>query len=180
MNTIEAAKQILMSNEAAQINFVLYSIPFCGIYFSEIASGLEVDFFVTEDKTLLARGVGGEYLCGTNVFQIPPRTNSREWNATIIHEAVHAWFDKSKISIPAYQEESIAYIAEAIYKRKTGFSRNRIKSPIHLKAWSVANSILRKQMPDNLELELLKIDILCSRTYKSVGMKETSVYKNDG
>lgn len=53
--------------------------------------------------------------------------SSRDFNALIIHESIHAFFDISKIEIPWADNEAVAYIAQGYYLRNSGFPESRME-----------------------------------------------------
>jgi hypothetical protein len=52
---------------------------------------------------------------------------SRTFNALIVHESVHAWFDLTKVTIPWLDNEAAAYIAQGFYLRNGGYPRYRLE-----------------------------------------------------
>jgi hypothetical protein len=52
---------------------------------------------------------------------------SRDFNALVVHEAVHAFFDLTSRSIPWADNEAIAYIAQGYYLRNSGYPDSRIE-----------------------------------------------------
>ncbi|MDM7921276.1 MAG: hypothetical protein QUS14_03165 [Pyrinomonadaceae bacterium] len=52
--------------------------------------------------------------------------SSRDFNALVVHEAVHAWFDVARVEIPWVDNEAAGYIAQACYLRNSGYSQSRI------------------------------------------------------
>lgn len=51
---------------------------------------------------------------------------SRDFDALVVHEAVHAYFDVARVTIPWADNESAAYIAQGFYLRNSGFPLTRI------------------------------------------------------
>ncbi len=52
---------------------------------------------------------------------------SRDFNALIVHEAVHAYFDVTRTNMPWLHNETIAYIAQGYYLRNSGFPLARLE-----------------------------------------------------
>jgi len=69
---------------------------------------------------------------------------SRDFNALVVHESVHAFFDLTSTSIPWLDNEAVAYIAQGYYLRNSGFPQSRLEEdePYEL-GWRVANEFAR-------------------------------------
>jgi hypothetical protein len=52
---------------------------------------------------------------------------SRDFNALVVHEAVHAFFDLNRTTIPWLDNETVAYIAHGFYLRNSGFPASRLE-----------------------------------------------------
>jgi hypothetical protein len=107
-------------------------------------------------------------------------SNSRIWKGFVIHEAVHAWIDKSKLSPLSVDNEAVSYIAQAIYYRRVGVARSRFSNPIYLQARDVGNTIINGQTPTATALQNLKNTILANPAYSSDMTATTVDTMNDG
>jgi hypothetical protein len=174
-------REVLMSREASKINFTALGVTISGTIFPIIADD------ITGDKPTRAvvvqssfqNGVAAQYHTDTNVMDVGlDPANSRFWKGSVIHEAVHAWIDRSKLTPTAVDNEAVAYIAESIYYRRVGMARSRIGNPIHLSARDIANTILSGGTPSNQSLQTLKSNIMANTNYSS--LTATTVYAADG
>lgn len=52
---------------------------------------------------------------------------SRDFNALVVHEAVHAFFDLERTTIPWLDNEAVAYIAQGYYLRNSGYPASRLE-----------------------------------------------------
>lgn len=52
---------------------------------------------------------------------------SRDFNALVVHEAVHAFFDLERTTIPWLDNETVAYIAQGYYLRNSGYPAARLE-----------------------------------------------------
>ena len=52
---------------------------------------------------------------------------SRDFNALVVHESVHAFFDVTRTSIPWLDNEAAAYIAQGYYLRNSGYPQSRLE-----------------------------------------------------
>ena len=161
-------RAVLMSREAANINFTAFGINIRGTIFPDIAEDFTGD---KKNRTLVVNekfeeGVAALYYKATNTMEVGlDAVNSRMWKGYVIHEAVHAWIDKSKLRPLRVENEAIAYIAQAVYYRRVGMGRSRFSSDIYLTARDIGNSIIRGQTPPDTLLNKLKTVILANPTY---------------
>jgi hypothetical protein len=161
-------RTVLMSREAANINFTAYGINIRGSIFPDIASDFTGD---KPTRTLVVKekfepGVAALYYKDLNKMEVGlDAVNSRMWKGYVIHEAVHAWIDKSKLRPLRVENEATAYIAQAVYYRRVGMSRQRFSSDLYLTARDIANVIIHGQTPPVSLLNKLKTVILADPTY---------------
>ena len=161
-------RTVLMSREAANINFTAFGINIRGTIFPGIAEDFTGE---KKTRTLVVRekfeeGVAALYYKATNTMEVGlDAVNSRMWKGYVIHEAVHAWIDKSKLRPLRVENEAIAYIAQAVYYRRVGMGRSRFSSDIYLTARDIGNAIISGQTPPAALLTKLKNAILASPTY---------------
>jgi hypothetical protein len=164
-------REVLMSREAANINFNAFGINIRGTIFPDVAADISGDkptryVMVGED---LGAGVAASYNTQTNVLKVKPDpVNSRYWKGLVIHEAVHAWIDRSKLRPLVVDNEAVAYIAQAVYYRRVGMGRSRFTSDIYLAARDVANVIINGQGPSEKLLSKLKTAILTNSVYSHI------------
>ena len=52
---------------------------------------------------------------------------SRDFNALVVHESVHAFFDVTRTSLPWLDNETVAYIAQGYYLRNSGYPQSRLE-----------------------------------------------------
>jgi hypothetical protein len=164
-------REVLMSREAANINFTAFGINIRGTIFPDIANEFTGD---KATRSIAVRdnfpaGVAALYHRDTNLMEVGlDAVNSRMWKGVVIHEAVHAWIDKNKLKPLVVENEAIAYIAQAIYYRRVGMGRRRFFSDIYLKARDIGNVIINGQAPPDALLTKLKTAILAHPAYSSL------------
>ena len=102
---------------------------------------------------------------------------SRDFNALIVHESVHAYFDVSRAEMPWLHNETIAYIAQGFYLRNSGYPHSRMEEdePYEL-GWQVANAIARRGNPSEW-ISLLQSKLQTDSRYASY---ITQSYTGDG
>ena len=73
---------------------------------------------------------------------------SRDFNALVVHESIHAYFDVSRTEMPWLHNETIAYIAQGWYLRNSGYPHSRMEEdePYEL-GWQVANAMAGRGSP---------------------------------
>jgi hypothetical protein len=183
-NTVYRGKvrEVLMSREASNINFNLLGIRISGTIFPDIANDIAGD---KPTRSVVVRdsfddGAAAIYDPKTNTMEVgTDPVNSRIWKGYVIHEAVHAWIDKSKLRPLFVDNEAVAYIAQAIYYRRVGVGRSRFTTPAYLSARDIGNLIIRGQTPTDKLITKLKSDILASPTYSH--LTPTTIHEaNDG
>jgi hypothetical protein len=174
-------RTVLLSREAANINFTALGITIRGTVFAEIG-----EEFGSESRVrhVVVNGQydegGAAYWQGTNTMEIGhDAVNSRIWKGYVVHEAVHAWIDKAKLKPMMVDNEAVSYIAQAIYYRRVGVARSRFSTPSYLSARDIGNYIINGQKPPDALLTKLKTDILSSDTYKHLTLT-TVDNANDG
>ncbi|MBC7797378.1 MAG: hypothetical protein H7Z37_10935, partial [Pyrinomonadaceae bacterium] len=129
--------------------------------------------------TSFSGGAAALYHTTTNTFEVgTDPVGSRIWSGLVVHEAVHAWIDRNRLTPTAVDNESVAYIAQAIYYRRVGLARERTPNPIYLAARDIANSILQGNSVSAAGLTSLRNLILASPTYSH--LTATSSYPADG
>jgi hypothetical protein len=87
--------------------------------------------------------------------------SSRDFDALVVHESVHAFFDITRTEIPWADNEAIAYIAQGYYLRNSGFPESRMEMGNHYRlghliAGSFAEGTTAKNLVADLRSNLLK------------------------
>ncbi len=181
MSVTSKVIDVLNSREASRINFTALGIAISGTIFPQVAqdmSGLSPSRFVTTSPAF-TNGAAALYHPDTNTMEVgPDPVGSRVWKGLVVHEAVHAWIDKSSLQPTAVHNEAVAYIAQAIFYRRVGLSRSRTPNPIYLAARDIGNVILQGGTPAAAALQSLTTEIMASSTYSH--LNATSVYTADG
>jgi hypothetical protein len=160
-------RDVLLSREAANINFTALGITIRGTIFADIAGDLSDDKATRHVRVNKDYNDGGAaYYRDTNTMEVGlDAVNSRIWKGYVVHEAVHAWIDKARLKPMMVDNEAVAYIAQAIFYRRVGVSRNRFSTPHYLSARNVGNYFINGQAPPAALFTKLKTDILSSPTY---------------
>jgi hypothetical protein len=164
---------ILRSQETARVNFNYSSshasARITGGIFRRIARGLETGHFhvvpnrhsdnmVTysawADSSVSPPTAANTFYLGRN------DRASRDFNALVVHEAVHAYFDLDSIEIPWADNETIAYIAQGYYLRNSGYPMSRLElgQPYrvgYMIAETLANDVDASSMMADLRSNLL-------------------------
>src|SRR5215213_7473223 len=174
-------RDVLLSREAANINFTALGIIIRGTIFADIAGDLADDKATRHVRVNNDYNDGGAaYYRETNTMEVGlDAVNSRMWKGYVVHEAVHAWIDKAKLKPMMVDNEAVAYIAQAIYYRRVGVSRSRFSTPSYLSARNVGNYFINGQTPPAVLFTKLKTDILASPTYSHLTLT-TVDNANDG
>jgi hypothetical protein len=160
-------RSVLLSREAANINFTAFGVTIRGTIFADIAGDMVADkatrhVVVNKDYN----DGGAAYFRDTNTMEVGlDAVNSRIWKGYVVHEAVHAWIDKSRLRPLMVDNEALAYIAQAIFYRRVGVRSSRFSTASYLSARSVGNFYINGQTPPDNLLTKLKTDILSSPTY---------------
>lgn len=136
MGAKEQMIAILRDRDTQRINF-RYSQPTATAaidhtVFSRVAAGLESGHFkVVEGKynvNKLSYSSWAEDDLAANTFYLGRNNrHSRDFNALVVHEAVHAYFDLTSTSIPWLDNEAVAYIAHGFYLRNSGYPMARLE-----------------------------------------------------
>jgi hypothetical protein len=103
------------------ININLGSVSVSGADFAQVAAAIQNDKISIKFKPDL--GHIAMYYSGDNHMEIPFNNGLGIWQkALIVHEAVHASVDLRKMSLMAEHNEGLAYVAQAVYMAKNGWS----------------------------------------------------------
>jgi hypothetical protein len=95
-------------------------------------------------------------------------TWSRDFNALVVHESIHAHFDLASGSIPWLDNEIIAYIAQGYYLRNSGYPQSRLEEdePYEL-GYRVAVEYARPNGSPNTWIMLLRDKLNTDSRYAS-------------
>ncbi|MEO8647660.1 MAG: hypothetical protein ABI539_00700 [Acidobacteriota bacterium] len=128
---------ILRSPDTARINFSFKTtdnkdLSIDGEAFVKVANALAADQIkVVEGRfnTDIAM-YSASFSMGSdsNTFYLGKNPRwSRNFNALIVHESVHAFFDLTRRSMPWIDNEAAAYVAQGFYLRNSGYARGRLE-----------------------------------------------------
>ena len=69
---------------------------------------------------------------------------SRDFNALVVHESIHAYFDVTRTEMPWLHNEAIADIAQGFYLRNSGYPHARMEEdePYEV-GWQAAMELAR-------------------------------------
>jgi hypothetical protein len=100
--------------------------------FTRIAAGLESGHFsVVEGRhaqNMITYSAWADGSDAANTFYLGNNQRwSRDFNALVVHESVHAFFDLTSTSIPWLDNEAVAYIAQGYYLRNSGYPASRLE-----------------------------------------------------
>ena len=171
MGAREQMISILRSSETSRIRFTYRNggttVAITGNVFSRVAEGLTSGHFDVVpdwyDDNKLAYSAWEDTSTGdaANTFYLGANNrSSRDFDALVVHESVHAYFDRTRMSIPWVDNEAIAYIAQGFYLRNSGFpeSRMQLGAPHrlgYLIAGTIANGGNASSMIGDLRSNLL-------------------------
>ena len=140
MGVKEQMIQILSSSETSRIAFRYRNgsttLTINGGAFRRVAASLSsghlhvVPGRHAENKITYSAWADGDDAANTFYLGNNPRW-SRDFNALVVHESVHAHFDLDRVTIPWADNEAIAYIAQGYYLRNSGFPDSRIEFGEH-------------------------------------------------
>ncbi len=171
MGAKEQMIAILRSGETSRVVFSYSSngttASINGETFRRIASGLESGHFhvvegrFRENKLTYSAWADSSTGDAANTFYLGNNNrSSRDFNALVVHESVHAFFDLTSTTIPWVDNEAIAYIAQGFYLRNSGYPESRMEpgEPYrvgYLIAGTIANGVDASSMISDLRQNLL-------------------------
>jgi hypothetical protein len=171
MGVKEQMIEILRSSEASRIRFTYSTATatasISGDTFRRIASGLESGHFsVVEGRhstNMITYSAWADSSTGDAANTLYLGNNqrwSRDFNALVVHESVHAYFDLTRITIPWADNEAAAYVAQGYYLRNSGYPESRMEpgEPYrvgYLIAGTIANGVDASSMMEDLRSNLL-------------------------
>lgn len=136
MGMKEKMIRILRDGDATRINFSFTGSTGSAISFD--GAGLRRVAEALADNTIAVQTGGvadgwakysarAENGTAANTFYIGANNySSRDFNGLIVHEAVHAWFDLERTTLPWLDNEAAAYMAQGSYLRNSGFRTSRM------------------------------------------------------
>ncbi|HRJ88702.1 MAG: hypothetical protein JNK51_10120 [Blastocatellia bacterium] len=139
MGAKEQMIEILRSGETSRISFSFTGsggtqVSLDGAAFRRVATALAngdlsvVEGRFTENRMVYAAWSDPENNYASNTFYLGSNPRwSRDFNALVVHESVHAFFDLSRTTIPWVDNEAAGYIAQAYYLRNSGYPMSRIE-----------------------------------------------------
>jgi hypothetical protein len=134
MNSIMSLKdnvlKILKSNETRRINFSFTGddgttdVSVNYVAFQKVVAAIGDGSITFGDASTLPSGSDGGYFGGSNTFTINESMHySRLFNALVIHESVHAYFDLLSLRLLGIDSEAAGYIAQGYYLKNAGYTR---------------------------------------------------------
>ena len=136
MGAKEQMIQILRDPDAARISFTYRNGSVTATVNStvlhRVADGLENDnLHVVEGRwsnNRITYSAWDEGSNAANTFYLGDNPRwSRDFNALVVHESIHAFFDLTRTSIPWLDNETVAYLAQGYYLRNSGYPRSRLE-----------------------------------------------------
>jgi len=136
--------------------------------FRRVAAGLASNHFSVvegryrENKIVYSAWADASSNLEANTFYLGNNErSSRDFDALVVHEAVHAYFDRARISISWADNEAAAYIAQEFYLRNSGYPQSRMEpgEPYrvgYLIADTIANGVDATDMMGDLRSNLLR------------------------
>lgn len=116
----------------------------------------------------------GRYNSPHNYLLIRPGAplRSRVFEALVVHECVHAFFDLRRRKLPNVDSEAAGYIAQGCYLRTSGFDRNRLSQTTDnevLTAMLVADGIAVQHTVPAARLDELRTSLRSNTGYQRGG-----------
>lgn len=163
---------ILRGGDAGRIRFTYsngaVTLAINGHVFSNVAAGLASGHFrvvegrYSENKIVYSARRDTVNNTEANTFYLGNnQRSSRDFDALVVHEAVHAHIDRARISMPWVDNEAIAYIAQGFYLRNSGYPQSRMEpgEPYRvgfLIADTIVNRVDASDMMGDLRANLLR------------------------
>lgn len=168
---------ILRSEETARIRFnyssSTASAEINGGSFRRIARGLETGHFHVvpgrhEDNMVTYSAWADSSIDAEgNTFYLGNNDrSSRDFNALVVHEAVHAFFDLTRVEIPWADNETIAYVAQGYYLRNSGYPSSRMEAGEHYRVGYLIADTLAQGVDASSMMADLRSNILRDARYR--------------
>ncbi len=171
MGVKEQMMGILRNSDTSRIRFTYRSgqvtATINGDTFRRVADGLASDHFHVvpgrHADNMISYSAWADSSNNTeaNTFYLGNnQRSSRDFDALVVHEALHAFFDLTKLTIPWADNEAAAYIAQGFYLRNSGYPESRMEpgEPYrvgYLIAGTIANGVDASSMMADLRQNLL-------------------------
>lgn len=166
--------KVLFSSEARKINFTALGVNINGGIFPKIAYDLANENRYVFLSSSFDDGAAALYHPHSNLINVGKDDNSVSWKGYVIHEAVHAWIDRSEMDIFTLNDEAVAYIGQALYLRQFGHIAT---DGIYGTAAKIAGDISSGKNPGKGDLAILKMRIINNPAYSHLDV-ETKSYTN--
>jgi len=153
MGAKEQMISILRDRDTARISFNYSSggrtAAITGNVFTRVANELQngnlnvVEGRFATNKVVYSSWREGSNAANTFYLGANPRW-SRDFNALVVHESIHAYFDVTRTEMPWLHNETIAYIAQGLYLRNSGYAHSRMEEdePYEV-GWQAAMELAR-------------------------------------
>ena len=153
MGVKEQMISILRDRDTARINFTYNSggrrAVINSSVFTRVANDLRsghlnvVEGRFDSNKIVYSSWREGSNAANTFYMGANPRW-SRDFNALVVHESIHAYFDVTRTEMPWLHNEAIAYIAQGFYLRNSGYPHARMEEdePYEV-GWQAAMELAR-------------------------------------
>jgi hypothetical protein len=167
--------KILLSSETKRINFSFVGkdgskVLIDGNHFAVVAAAIKDGTISVKDGAALPDGTA-RYESRGNVFRFAKNleTWSRAFNALVVHESVHAYFDLSAKTLAWIDNETAGYVAQGYYLRNSGFPPQRLNEDGHpFAAYKFAKANAAGDTHDaDIWLDVLKKAIAADSNYSS-------------
>lgn len=143
--------------------------------FLGVAIAIENGSVSVANAGALRANVAAQYVSAANRIEVP-KIIGRTEEGLLLHECLHAHFDITRSGLTMVDEESAAYVVDALYFRMTGLRSSRWNARLHALAGGVANGLLheyqRGKTPippvDGAPWDALQAAITASPTYAGV------------
>jgi hypothetical protein len=156
--------KILQSSETKRINFSFTgksgaAVNVDGSNFATVVAALK-DGTITIDNSRSIPDGTAQYQSRGNIFRFAKslETWSRAFDALVVHESVHAYFDLTRVKMAWIDNELAGYIAQGFYLRNSGFPIARLDEDGHVfAAYKYAKAVAAKDNHDaGIWMDVLK------------------------
>jgi hypothetical protein len=180
--------KILRSSETSRIRFTYRTATAAATInadvFRRVATALaNDDLHVVEGRhstNMITYSAWADSSNGTaaNTFYLGSNQRwSRDFNALVVHESVHAYFDLTRVSIPWADNEAAAYVAQGYYLRNSGFPESRMEPGEPYRVGFLIAGTIANRVDATSMMEDLRTNLLNDRRYSSY---ITTTFSGDG
>jgi hypothetical protein len=186
MGVKEQMVAILRSEETARIRFAYasgqVSVNITAAIFRRVATALANDrLHVVEgrhDTNMITYSAWADGDDAANTFYLGRNQRwSRDFNALVVHESVHAYFDLTRTEIPWADNEAVAYIAQGFYLRNSGFPESRMEIGNHYRVGYLIAGTLAQGFDASTMIADLRSNLLADPNYSHY---ITATFHGDG